>query len=351
MGVLNKTVEIGLYSGNIKYYENLGYKIPRAKNNRGNIVVPNGTKIFIKVEDLQTNSNIEVDVECDCCKKIYKIKYDTYSRQNHNGKIYCNSCSPKIFNSGKNSYLWNATKTQEERENGRKIEGYTEFVKKVLARDNYICQCCNKHYNYLEVHHLDGYDWCKEKRIDETNGITLCETCHGNFHMKYGKGNNTKEQFEEWIGHTIKELEIYNGKLPIARKIINIITKEIYGNINDCMRKLNIKTESLIYSVCNKKLISANGQKLMWLNEYENSTNEEIQMYVDKPIGGKKAKRKIICLTDNIVFNCKKEVEEYYNIKLYSIINNSFRELKVAEKFLNGRKLELMYYDNYIKKD
>ncbi len=29
------------------------------------------------------------------------------------------------------------------------------------------------------------------------NGITLCEKCHDNFHLHYGYGDNTKEQFEE----------------------------------------------------------------------------------------------------------------------------------------------------------
>ena len=63
--------------------------------------------------------------------------------------------------------------TQQERLNDRKFSGYSEFVKMVLARDNYTCQCCGTNNNDMRVHHLDGYNWCKEKRIDVTNGITL----------------------------------------------------------------------------------------------------------------------------------------------------------------------------------
>lgn len=37
---------------------------------------------------------------------------------------------------------------------------------------------------------------CKEEK-----GITLCETCHNNFHNTYGRRDNTKEQFEKWINN------------------------------------------------------------------------------------------------------------------------------------------------------
>ena len=108
-----------------------------------------------------------------------------------------------------NNNNWNADKTDEERENGRKYLEYTYFIKRVLARDKYTCQCCGNKGQNLEVHHLDGYEWCKEKRTDDTNGITLCHNCHKNFHSIYGNGGNTKEQFDEWFGSIIKLLK-YN---------------------------------------------------------------------------------------------------------------------------------------------
>ena len=51
----------------------------------------------------------------------------------------------------------------------------------------------------LEAHHKDGYGWCVERRIDVTNGVTLCEECHINFHKIYGYRDSTEEQYEEWI--------------------------------------------------------------------------------------------------------------------------------------------------------
>ena len=74
MGILSKEIEINLCSKNIKHYEDLGYEIPRVKKkNSSKMVVKRGTKIFVKFEDMTQYSNIDLDAECDCCKKEYKI--------------------------------------------------------------------------------------------------------------------------------------------------------------------------------------------------------------------------------------------------------------------------------------
>jgi len=147
---------------------------------------------------------------------------------------------------------WNPNLTDEERENGRSIEGYSDFSKKVLARDHYTCQCCGQEHGDLNAHHLDGYDWCKDKRTDETNGITLCKNCHKNFHSLYSYGNNTKEQFQEWIGHAIEVLK-FKGKLQTTRKIYCIEEDKVYDSVKDFIKKWGLKDSSGIYDVCNKK--------------------------------------------------------------------------------------------------
>ena len=116
---------------------------------------------------------------------LLKVKYNDYNRHNHNGKYYCQPCYARLFMSGKNSPSYNHNKTDKERENGRNIPEYTDFIKRVLARDNYICQCCGQKQRDLEVHHLDGYNWCIEKRLDLNNGITLSDEVHKEFHSIY----------------------------------------------------------------------------------------------------------------------------------------------------------------------
>ena len=100
---------------------------------------------------------------------------------------------------GENNPNYNPSLTDEEREQSRHIDGYKEWVYEVKERANFTCDCCgdNRGGN-LVSHHLDGYHWNKEGRIDINNGVCLCEKCHKEFHRIYGNKNNTKEQYIEF---------------------------------------------------------------------------------------------------------------------------------------------------------
>lgn len=81
---------------------------------------------------------------------------------------------------------------------------YRIWRKGVFDRDKYTCQCCGDkshkgHAVTLAAHHIKNWNDNKDYRYDIDNGITLCERCHLNFHSKYGKRNNTKEQLDEFI--------------------------------------------------------------------------------------------------------------------------------------------------------
>ena len=275
--ILPQKVDITLNNSVIRWYEDKGYEIPRYYNKANSkYMVKNGTKITVKVEDLSKGSNTKVYVECDGCHKKYKERYITYYNHNHNGKVYCIHCTKTLFFSGKNHPNWNFEKTQEEREIDRTFPEYHEFIKKVLARDNFTCQCCGKKISGdIEVHHLDGYDWCKEKRTDETNGIALCKNCHKNFHNNYGLGGNTKEQFEEWIGKRDIILQTYNGEIPKARWAYCINDNEIIKNIVDYCKKNNL-LNYYIYCCCNGKCFTAYKKVYLWYDEYILLSKEEL---------------------------------------------------------------------------
>lgn len=81
------------------------------------------------------------------------------------------------------------------------------FVKAVMKRDDYTCKICGKRGGNLAAHHINGFNWDTENRFNPENGITLCETCHRGFHAKYGYGNNTSKQFDEYANQNRRSCE------------------------------------------------------------------------------------------------------------------------------------------------
>jgi len=78
---------------------------------------------------------------------------------------------------------------------------YKQWRKEVYKKDNYICDCCGySKGKTLNAHHLEGWISNIDLRYEVSNGITLCETCHIEFHKKYGYGNNTKVQYLKFKG-------------------------------------------------------------------------------------------------------------------------------------------------------
>jgi hypothetical protein len=144
------------------------------------------------------NSKTPVEYICDC-GNIRKICL-THFKQ---GKR-CKDCGIKKY-SGTNNPNWNHLLSDEDRALGRKIPGYSEWRASVYQRDNYECACCGERGGRLNAHHLDGYSWCVERRTDVTNGVTLCSTCHKDFHNLYGNRHNTESQYNQWLRNKRKQ--------------------------------------------------------------------------------------------------------------------------------------------------
>lgn len=180
-------------------------------------------------DDLYHGSYKPICVLCDICGKgrivrLYsyrdlcrscaskKLKHSKETREkmskNHSGKnnpMYgiriCGENHHMFGKYGKDNPNWNPDITDEERQLNRKYPEYTEWRKSIFERDNYTCQICNDNKGgNLNAHHFESYTNNSELRTTLSNGITLCKTCHMNFHHQYGYGNNTKQQFIEFIG-------------------------------------------------------------------------------------------------------------------------------------------------------
>lgn len=141
-------------------------------------------------------------VKCRCLH--HNKEYETVWKKLYNGVNSCSECRRERFK-GENNPRYNPNITDEQRqanESERHTLEYKQWVKSVLKKDGYTCQCCGSSKSgTLIAHHLNGFDNFIEERIDVNNGITLCEDCHKLFHKTYGYGRNTKEQYFEWINN------------------------------------------------------------------------------------------------------------------------------------------------------
>lgn len=99
---------------------------------------------------------------------------------------------------------------------------YVEWAKIVKSRDNYSCQICDKNGGELNAHHMFSWDEYIELRYDIDNGITLCHKHHMDFHERYGFGQNTKDQFEEYYGMC----EIFKG-IIYKKSATNLLVHKI----------------------------------------------------------------------------------------------------------------------------
>ena len=106
--LITKEVEIELNPSNIKYFEDLGIKIPRMIDSKGRYKVKKGTKIIVNVENLSDGSNALVDIECDGCgENLKNIKWVNYKKYAQNdGKYYCNKCATNGYKKWVSFYDW-----------------------------------------------------------------------------------------------------------------------------------------------------------------------------------------------------------------------------------------------------
>lgn len=82
--------------------------------------------------------------------------------------------------------------SNEEYQQGEQL-GFWNVREYVLWRDNHTCQCCkgNSKDKILNVHHIESR---KTGGDAPNNLITLCETCHNNYHQGKVKFNPKREQ-------------------------------------------------------------------------------------------------------------------------------------------------------------
>jgi len=90
----------------------------------------------------------------------------------------------------------------------------------VKARADYTCEICKVKRSalFLDAHHLASYSDNPHLRTDINNSAVLCRKCHMAFHDRYGRGENTKQQYEEFKKIYKPKLSSKVFKKPKIRK-------------------------------------------------------------------------------------------------------------------------------------
>jgi len=72
----------------------------------------------------------------------------------------------------------------------RDTKEYREWHKSVIERDGKCVICGSK--KHLHAHHLNHASYFPDQRFDINNGVTLCSSCHMNFHNNFKRSYRTK---------------------------------------------------------------------------------------------------------------------------------------------------------------
>lgn len=100
--------------------------------------------------------------------------------------------------SGPDHPNWRADLTPEDRER-RRTKQDVAWSKSVMARDGFKCVACGKG-GRLQAHHLEPYASAKHLRLDLSNGVTLCKSCHLGFHKAKGFTRFSALDFADHFG-------------------------------------------------------------------------------------------------------------------------------------------------------
>lgn len=150
------------------------------------------------------NNNTKLFMMCDKNHK-YKVRWQDF----RNGDR-CPECN-RMNRLGKGNNRYRHDLTEQERLNGQNRNHDLQthnWRKNIFERDRYVCQFCLKVGCRLNAHHIHNYADHKDLRFDIDNGITLCITCHKEFHQLFGVKNNNKDQLDRWFAAREKILKI-----------------------------------------------------------------------------------------------------------------------------------------------
>lgn len=141
----------------------------------------------------------KIKKNCLICNDIFLVN-KSRSEEKLRGKYCSRKCYDKSqrLKTGINSSNWKGGVSKTNNSIRKKAE-YKEWREEVFKRDDYTCQKYKIKGGILHPHHIKNFAEYTRLRFVISNGITLSEKAHKEFHDKYGRKNNTKKQIEEFF--------------------------------------------------------------------------------------------------------------------------------------------------------
>lgn len=140
------------------------------------------------LSEVYINSMTPLEYACSCGNKS-KILLGNFKKGSR-----CMECGIKKLR-GENNYQWNPERIAM----GRNTPEYRAWRTNVLKRDDYSCQKCGTYHWAMVAHHVVNFGESETLRYDEDNGISLCRSCHNDFHVRFGFTNNDGSQLMEFL--------------------------------------------------------------------------------------------------------------------------------------------------------
>lgn len=185
--------------------DNCNKKFNRKPSEIGNGNIFCSKECYFEFRKKNAKGSTKVRTTCDNCNKEYYVLPSNLKNRRYNYcSIECKNDGFSKYFSGSNSPIWNHNKSLWDRLIERKYPKYTEWREDTYRKNNYkCCKCGNQKGGNLNAHHIYNYSEYPNLRTDLNNGITLCESCHKEFHKKFGYTGNNKKQIQYFLKQTL----------------------------------------------------------------------------------------------------------------------------------------------------
>lgn len=283
MSILEEMVFVGLNHMNTAYYEKLGYEIPRSLNKAGKLRIPMGTKISVKINDLQEGSEVLVTRCCDICgKKDTDLKYNAVIRvrKQRDGKDRCYNCTRNVaWNTRKSSITYEMSLDYHAKKDNKDYllieysckneKSSSEIFKSTKEIVMWKCVKCKSEYAMSVNDRFNGTNcpYCSGHRTNKTNCLWTTHPEIAKFLENKDLGFNVSQGMGKKIGF---KCDMCNF---VAKREIRVVVRSGF-NCSNCGDNISYPEKVVISLLTQLELEYKTQKRFKW------SQNKRYDFYI-----------------------------------------------------------------------